>query len=148
MTHHPSFGAILSWDPAGGTAFSAVGQVKDIDVPSYERGDIDVTDHDSTSGFKEFLPGLTDPGELAFVLGWDPHDADHVTGAGTGLIGDFVSTGCTLPAWKVRLVTCNGTADWTFNGYVKTFAGHAPVEGELTADVTVKISGVPALEVT
>ena len=147
MTHHPSFGSVLQWDPAGGTAWSAAGQVKDISGPSISRGTIDVTDHDSSSGYREFLGGLADGGDLSFTLGWDPSDADHQQGAGTGLIGDVEQETCTLPTWKLTVNTCSGTYYWTFDGFVTAFSPSTPVEGELTADVTVKITGKPTFNI-
>ena len=147
MTHHPSFGSVLQWDPAGGTAWSAVGQVKDASGPSISRGTVDVSTQDSTSGYREFLPGLADGGDVSFALGWDPTDADHQQGAGTGLIGNFVNDGCTMAAWKWTVNTCSGTYYWTFDGFLTGFSPSVPMEGELTADVSVKVSGVPTFNI-
>jgi len=138
----------LSWDPDGGTSYSAVGQVKDIVYPTFTRTDIEIVDHDLTSYVKEYIPGLVDPGTLTFTLGWDPGDADHAEGIGTGIIGSFEHDGCELPAWKLVLDTCNGTATWTGDGYPNAFTLNAPVDGELTADVTVKLSAKQTLVVS
>lgn len=148
MTHHPSFGSILKWDPAGGTDYSAVGQVQDISGPTLTRGDVDVSDHDSADGYREYLPGLADGGNVTFTIGFDPEDADHVQGVGTGLIGDLEQSGCTLPTWEYTLATCAGTAIWTWAAYVNSFTQNSPVEGQHTADVGLKISGKPTLSVT
>lgn len=148
MTHHPAWSSALKWDPAGGTTYTAIGQVKDIGGPSISRGTIDVTDHDSTSGYREFLAGLPDAGELSFAIGWDPASTVHDDAAGTGLIGDFLDDHCTMTTWQLTLNTCASTAIWTFAGFLTGFSPSVPVEGELTADVTVKVSGVPSLTVT
>ena len=152
MTHSPSFGSQLKWDPAGGTAYSPVGQVRDMGFPDLSRGDIDVTDHDDgiTGGtpYRQFLPGIADGGNLTFAIGFDPSDADHGTAVGTGLLGSFEQDGCTLPAWELTLHVCTGTAIWTFDGYPNSFSGAIPLEGELTADVGVKVSGKPTLTIT
>lgn len=148
MTHHPSFGSAMKWDPIGGTVYVPVGQVKDITGPAMTRGDVDVSDHDSATGYREFLPGLTDGGVVTFIIGFDPQNTAHIQGVGTGLLGDFEGSGCTLAAWEYTLAVCAGTAVWTFDGYVNGFTQNAPVEGELTADLSVKISGKPTLEVT
>ena len=147
MTHHPSFSSILKWDPAGGTAYSAVGQVKDTSI-SISRGTVDVTDHDSASGYREYLPGVADAGDLSFTIGFDPTDADHIQGAGTGLMGDLEQDGCTMAAWEWQLNSCSGTHKLTFDGFVSGFTITAPVEGENTADVTVKVTGKPSLAIT
>lgn len=148
MTHHPAFGSALKWDPAGGTVYVAIGQVKDISGPGITRGDVDVTDHDSSDGFREYLPGLVDGGVYTFTVGWDSQNTAHLQGAGTGLIGDFDGGGCTLSAWQHTLTQCAGTAVWTFVGYVNGFTMNNPVEGEVTADLSVKISGKPTMTVT
>jgi len=148
MTHHPAWSTALKWDPAGGTAYVAIGQVKDISGPNISRGDIDVSDHDSASNFREYLPGLADGGDVSFTIGLDPTNTAHVGTAGTGLLGDLEDDGCTLGAWQLTLNVCSGTAIWTFDGYVNSFSPSSPVEGEQLAEVAVKVSGKPTLTVT
>lgn len=150
MTHHPTFGTQLNWDVAGGTAYTPIGQVKDIDGPGVSTEDIEVTDHDSklvADGFAEYMPSVPDGGEVSFVLGLDPQNAQHVGAEGTGLLGQFESNGCTLPAFQMVADICGGTATWTWRGYPKNFTPHQPVKGEYTADVTIKVSGKPSLVV-
>ena len=150
MTHSPAFGTLLAWDPSGGTAYSNVGQVHDISGPNISRGDIDVTDHDDAAAvfYRSFLPGIPDPGDLTFDIGLDPTDADHAQASGTGLLGDFERDGCTLAAWQMTLKLCSGTGIWTFDGYVNSWSGASPLEGEQLASLGVKISGKPTLTVT
>jgi len=126
----------------------AIGQVKDISGPNISRGDIDVSDHDSTSGYREYLPGMADGGDVSFSIGLDTANTAHVGAAGTGLLGSLDTDGCTMPAWQLTLNTCSGTAIWTFDGYVNGMGFSSPIEGENTADVGVKITGKPALAVT
>jgi hypothetical protein len=148
MTHHPSFGVQLSWDPAGGTAYTAINHVKDMTVPAFARANVEVTDHDSPDGFDEFLPTTTNAGALAFQVALDPNDSTHVGGPGTGLVGAFQQGGCTVASWKVELVTCGGsTATWTADGFPDQMTWNYPVKGELTADFNVKLTGRPVLVV-
>ena len=149
MSHHPSFGSVLKWDAAGGSSYTAIGQVQDISGPSISRGTVDVSDHDSASGYREYLPGLADGGDLTFTIGWDPATTPHKQAA-SGLIGNFELDGCTMTTWEYTLNLCagTGTAIWTFTGFLTAFAPSAPVEGQNTAAVTVKISGKPLLTVT
>jgi len=147
MTHHPSFGSELKWDPAGGTGYSAIGQVHDIKGPNISRGTIDTTDQDDASGdgYRTFLPGIPDGGDITFTIGFDPNNTAHTQGAGTGLIGDFVNDGCTPATFQHTLKLCGGTAIWTFPGFLTGFSPSSPLEGEQTADVSVKIAGKPTL---
>lgn len=147
MTHHPSWGTLVGYDAAGGTVYAAINQVKDIAGPNMSRGDIDVSDHDSALGYREFLPGLTDAGDVSFQLGFDPTDAVHTQGT-AGLLYNFELDGCTMTSWEIDLNVCTGTAIWTFDGYVNSWSGTYAVEGELLADIGIKISGKPTLTIT
>ena len=122
--------------------------MKDISGPDISRGDVDVTDHDSTLGWREFLPGLADGGAVSFTIGFDTTNTAHRGTAGTGLLGDFDRDGCTMPAWQLTLNLCTGTGIWTFDGYPNGMSFSVPVEGENTADLSVKITGKPTLTVT
>jgi len=149
MTYHPSFGAQLKVDWAGGTAYSTIAQVKDINGPNITRGVTDVTCHDSPDqGYREKLPGLPDAGQVTFDLEWDPNDSMHIQGAGTGLLGDFEQDGCTLAAWQMTLPGCGGSPIWTFDGFVVAASGVTPVEGSLRQSLTVEINGKPSLAVS
>lgn len=150
MTEHPSFGSILKWDPIGGTTYVAIGQLTDFDGPGITNSSIDVTDHDDASGdkYRHFLPGIPDPGEVALGLHWDPTIAAHAQGVGTGLLGDFAGSGCSLAAFELTLNMCSGTAIWTFDGFLTNFAPTYPLEGVIDAEATIKVSGKPTLSVT
>ena len=148
---HPSFGSTLSWDPAGGTSWTALGQVTDISGPSVSRGDVDVTDHDDAvdnggDGWRTFAKGIPDGGDLTFGLIWDPiNKTAHGQTSGTGILSDFENTSGDLPAWKVALHTLSGTMEWVFDGYLNGASFETPLEGTHTAEITVKISGKPTL---
>lgn len=107
-----------------------------------------MTDHDSTSGYREYLAGLSDAGELSFAIGWDPVVAAHGTAVGTGILSDFLDEQCTMTTWELAMNICTGTAIWTFDGFLTGFSPSYPVEGSNAADVTVKVSGVPTLTIT
>lgn len=152
MTRHAGFGSTLKVDYAGGTAYVAVAQVRDISGPSISRESIEVPpDHDISDNFKEFFPGSTDPGEVTFALNLDPGTAAHVGAVGTGLLGSFEDTEqCDLHAWEFECPgMCGGTATWTFDGFVTGMDfDMGAVEGPMSADLTIKISGKPTLVVT
>jgi hypothetical protein len=153
MTRHPTFGAVLSVDWAGGTSYTKIGQVGDIDGPNKSRNEIEVPgDHDLTDNHLKYFAGLSDGGELTFALNLDPNSNQHVGSAGTGLLGSFKDqyNGTQLPAWEYRAEGMQGgTATWTFDGFVTGFEpSMGQVEGSMMADVTVKVSGVPVLTIT
>ena len=149
MTEHPSFSTTIGWDPAGGTSYVTISQVKDITGPSISRDTIEVTHRDISNNYKVFWGGYADGGELGFDLVWDPKEDTHIDTAGTGLLADFEDQdNCTLPAWQLETDVCGGTATWTFDGRPTGFEQESPENGVLGASLTVKISGKPTLTVT
>ena len=140
MGHHPSHGAALKWDDTGGSTYVAIGQVKDIEGPGNTRDQIEVTDHDS-GGWKEYIGGLIDGGEVTFTIGYDNANSEH---------GDLLTAlnSDTIPAWELTLNVTSGTAVWTFDGPVTSFGASTPVAGENMVNITVKVSGQATLTVT
>lgn len=137
---HVAFGTILAVGD-GGTpeTFIKIAMVKDIDGPSMSRDTIDVTNHDSPKGYKQFLASLRDGGEVTFKIEYDPGDASH--DQDTGLLSYFdkdVPTNCKL-VFPVEAVT--GYWGFNFAAMVTGFKPSGPVAGSVTADITLKVAG-------
>jgi hypothetical protein len=79
MTEYTAYGTILAYgnSETPSEEFTELAQVKDISGPSMSRDTIDVTNHQSPSGFAEFLAGLADGGEVTFTIEYDPEDPTH-----------------------------------------------------------------------
>lgn len=118
-------------DPVGNPGvFTAVADVTNIDVLDVEADTIDVSSHDSTDQWREFVAGMKDGGELSMELNYDP--ADH--GTIFGLVGDDpLGHKITLPD--------SGAAEVTFDAIVTGFSAQAPYDDKLSATVTIKVSG-------
>ena len=146
---HPTFGASLSVDWAGGTAYVDIGQVADIVGPNISRESIEVpVDHDMPDNYKQFFPGVADGGQITFELNLDPSNSAHVGAQGTGLLGSFEDTDqCTLPAWRYQGPgMCGGTATWTADGFVVGMDfDMGAVQGSMKASLTIEVSGKPSL---
>ena len=58
----------------GGTpeTFDLIGEATDISGPEQERDTIEVTSHQSPNGFREWVGGLSDGGEVSFEVRYDP----------------------------------------------------------------------------
>jgi predicted secreted protein len=140
MAKTASFGAELAWDSSGGSSYTAIAQVRSIKPPMVENDEIEVTTHDSTGGYREFIAApLKDGGEVEIELVWDPDAATH--DATTGLLSGAVSADIAT----FRLTFPDGTI-WYFPGFVKTFEpGALDTDNEMTATVTIRVSGAPTL---
>lgn len=130
---------------AFGTLFKrgavTIAQVKSISGPGLSLDTEDVTSHDSTAGWEEVVGTILRSGEVTLDLIYDPSAATHKYASG-GLLYDLVSR----TAQAFSLVFPNvGVTTWTFNAFVTGFEPSAPVDGALSASVTLKITGQPTL---
>lgn len=116
---------------------SAIAQVMDIDGPDLSTDTDEITNHDSPDGVEEFLPTIKRTGEVTFELVFN---------------GDFPShddNGGLIQAWQDRAldsyeITYPDASTWDFEAYVTGFSMAAPVDGHLSADVTLRPSGAPS----
>lgn len=143
MSRAPSFGVTIGYDTAGGTSYTTLGHVKDMSGPTISRGTIDITDHDSPNGYREFFGGLVDPGEMTFQIG-----LDHTATAHSGLYASFDSSTEVPWSWQVTFNTFSGTYKWEFDGFITGLTAGAPLEGQNIWDLTIKITAKPTLTAT
>jgi predicted secreted protein len=99
---------------------------------------IDVTALDSTGGYRSFIGGFKDAGEVSLSGFFNPGDLGQAA-----LYNDFLSG-----------VTDNFTilfpfgASWTFAGVITGFKTSAALEDAISFEATVKVSGQPTLNLT
>lgn len=116
--------------------FTDVANIMDITGPGISRNTIDVTSHDSPNGYREFLGGLRDGGEVTFDINFDPAEDTH-----SQLITDLDAA----DPIDYRVEFPNG-ATWTISGILTGFEPGAPVDDKLTASVTIKVTGKPTFD--
>lgn len=118
---------------AAGTAtpvtFTYVGNLKDFNGFDGSASEIDVTNMDSTA--KEFVLGLTDPGQFSINIDYDSANAGHVALRAKQISGILSNFKLTLP---------NATVV-TFNGFVKKFSLAGGVDAVAKTAVDIRISG-------
>lgn len=114
----------------------AIGQIQDIQGPQLSTDEQEITNHSSPGGVEEFIMTIKRTGEVTFPLVFNASDTSH--GTTDGLI----------KAWKDRsldayVLTFPDGSGWEFDAYVSGFEMGAPVDGFLSADVTLRPSGEP-----
>lgn len=116
-----------------------VARLLNIDPPELSRDDMDVTDHDSPGGFREFIPGLKQGGEVPVEGHLIPTDNTQK--------GLLVAVDIDVPEeWTIKFPTVPELCI-RFMGYVKSFkVGPAPVDGKMTFNATIKVTGKPVIE--
>ena len=127
-------------DGAVSESFTTIAEVKSIDGPKFDTDDVDVTTHDTSDGFHEYIAGLKEGGELGFAINLVPQHATH--SLATGLLGRYMEDGDKRHNFQVVLPD---STSWVIPGYVKSFGIGAPVDDVLSADVSIKVSSRPTL---
>ncbi len=120
--------------------FTTVAEVTEIGGPSLEMESVDMTSHDSPDGWKEYVGGLLDGGEVSLSLNYLPAHATH--DASTGMLKDMQDR--TLRNFQL-VFPDTGSTTWAFSALITGFEPAAPHDDKLGADVALKISGKPTL---
>lgn len=134
MTKYSAFGTDLYM------AGSLIAQVAAISGPGLSLDTEDVTTHDSTDAWEEVVATILRSGEVSLDLVFDPALASH-----TALITQKESK--ESEEFELWFPDDAFTA-WVFDAFVTGFEPDSPHDGALTASVTLKITGVPALDST
>ncbi len=135
MANYAAFGTLLK------IAGTTVAGVTNIGGPGLTLETIDVTNHSSTSAWREFVGGLKDGGEIPVDIVFDPVAATHKNASG-GLL--YLLTTRASASFTITFPDAAPTT-WTFTAFVTSFEVGAPVADGLTASVTLKITGAPTL---
>lgn len=122
-------------------SFTKVAEVRTISGPTLTTDILDVTSHCSQGGVREFKGGLIDPGELTFTLNFQPGEPTH--GVKNGLQRDQLAK--TVRNFELAFPPGIGFV-WEFVGIITGFPLTFPIDEVITADVTIKITGLPNFE--
>lgn len=125
-------------DGGGSEVFNLIAEVHTVGPPQMTRDAVDATTHDSLNGFREFIGGLADGGQVQV----DAHYLPGNTGQGfsTGL-------GAVFYAGTVRnfqIVLPNSLGTWSFSGVITAYNPMTPIDGKMGLTVTIKVSGRPS----
>jgi predicted secreted protein len=115
--------------------FTEIAGIMDPPLPASDTTIIDSTTMDNPNAFKTKLAGLIDAGSATFTLALDPADSGQ-----QNIQIDMVDR--TLRDWQVVLPDTGETVI-AFTAFVKTFKMKAPINGLLTADCALELSGKP-----
>lgn len=118
--------------------FVSMANVTSISGPERSRDTIDVTAHDSASGWMEFIGGLKDGGELSIDVNYDPAETTH------DLDDDFDDE---VPR-TYKIVILPDEIDehtWTLKGILTKLGDEFPYDDKMARSMTIKVSGKPTL---
>lgn len=123
-----SYGTVLQ---KGGVP---IAEVTDIQGPGLALRTAEVTPHDG-DGWSELIGTIKDGGDVTFTLNFLPDLAGHIA-----LVTAL--TARTVDVYRIIWTDTSGTI-WEFSGLVTACPPAAPVDGALTAAVTIKVTGAP-----
>lgn len=120
-----------------GLTDTLVAHVSSISGPNQSRESIDVTALDSTGGYREYIDGFKDGGEVA-IQGF----FDYADGGQKAVYAAFDGEG--VNKFSIIFPERIG-AKWVFNGVVTAFEVTSEVGNAVGFSATIKVSGKPVL---
>lgn len=115
----------------------AVAELTEIGGLELSADTMDVTSLDSDGGYREFIGGFKDGGEVSLSGFFNPADLGQ-----KGLYDDFEAG--TTNAYEIKFPTELG-ASWEFSAVVTGYVTGAAVEDAVSFEATLKVSGKPNL---
>lgn len=116
--------------------FVAIAEVNSISGPNMSRDTIDVTSLDSTGGYREFIGGFRDAGEVSLEMNFTLNGYDQMK-------DDFESSATMF--YQIVLPD-TGNTTLQFEGLVTSLGTEVPMDDKVTCSVTIKVSGAVVLD--
>ena len=126
-------GTIIQKWSISSSAWVAIAEVMNITGPGMTRDLIEVTNLDSTGGWREFITGFRDGGNVVLSMNYTRAGLDE-------FFSDFESD--TIQNYE--LVLPDGTSI-EFEGFVQEFPLTIPTDSQITMETTIKVSGPPTV---
>lgn len=117
---------------------NAIANLTEISGLEISADTIDVTTLDSTDGYREFIGGLKDGGEVGVSGFFDP-----TTGKGQAEFLEALESG-EVSSFTIEFPTAIGKK-WTFKGIVTAFTTGVSLEDPLSFEGSIKVTGKPTL---
>lgn len=112
-------------------AFAAIAEINSIGGPTMSRGQIDVTSLDSTGGYREFIAGFRDGGQVTLNM-------NFTRDGYIALLADFQSDA--ERNYQIVLPD-TGSTTFDFAGLVMGIPLDIPLDNKITCVCTIKVTG-------
>lgn len=132
------FGGVISYESSTPGTYVEIAEIQSISGPSLARDSVETTHMKSPNHFRQFIPGLSDGGDLTFDISFEPTEVTHVDV--TGLLSQLQE----LEVINYKL-TWPDTAltEWIMPGFITGFEVDIPMDDKITASITIKVAGAP-----
>jgi hypothetical protein len=119
------------------SVYEEVVQCLTMGLPGTVQEWIEVTNHSSTGGYKEWVPGLKDVGAISIDIYWNPRAiAMHGT-----IYDDAVAEPPIQRSWGIMLP--NALDGWQFAGYLAAPTGTLNINEAVRLTFTMRTTGAP-----
>lgn len=118
------------------SVMTAIPYLQGITGPSETFDTIDVTTHSSTGGYREFITGLADGGELTVTINWHGDEATHTALQDAQSARELTNFQL---KWPEDEISENNLMD--FQAYVTGLSRNSPTDAQITRELTLKITG-------
>ena len=136
MASTHAFGTTLTWDTV------VIAQLTAINGVSVSAETVDVSTHQSTSAYREFLVGMLDAGEVTLEGTYSSADT-------TGQHAMFVDMAARESKTAIITFPSATGSTWTFTGLITSLKiGDAGLDNAIPFSATIKITGVPVFAVS
>ena len=115
---------------SGSTEIGGLTSINGVEV---SQDTVDVTDLGNTTGYKEYLAGFKDAGEVSaegFLDDEDDGQAAALASLNDGTVGDYT-------------INFPNGGSWSFKGVISKFSTSADVDSAVTFSISIKVSGKP-----
>jgi predicted secreted protein len=120
------------------TVMTPVPWCQSITGPDETFDTVDVTTHSSSGGYREFITGLADGGQLTVTINWHDDEPAHAA-------LETAQAARALTAFQLHWpgYATNNLMD--FNAFVTGLTRSSPIDAQITRDLTLKITGPVAV---
>ncbi len=134
------FGTLLNWNS------NDLAELTGISGPNESADAIEVTSHDSDDGYREFVAGLRNGGDISIEGNFISGDSDGQIAMHTDFqAGTSRSFKIKLPGW---VSSSHEYPEIDGTGIVTAFSLNAPMDDKVSFSATIKVSGKPTLTVS
>lgn len=126
------------WNPDAlpSPAWEDVCNITSISGPGYAKDTLETTDLCSDDGYRTFIGGLKDAGEISLAM-------NYAEAPWTALYGDYDQV---APGNYAIVLPAPDNTVFEFQGLVTAIPLEVPFDEKITSEVTIKISGKPTID--
>ena len=128
-------GTVLQKDISGSSDFATIGKITELTAPNQSADSVEITHMESPGGFREFMAGLRDAGEVSGTIHLDFNDPvvqELQTDYEDGAAGDYQ-----------MVFSDPSQTKWQFRAFLTGLEIQTPMDDVATYSFTFKISGIP-----